>query len=609
MDEKGMCELFLEADKFFNGKYVILNKINGSSSYKRYCHNKRACLSRDEGIGALSEGLFMKLYTNEKKYSEHFMMWLANKLFKIVKDKDNIKANKMTLSSAYDEYLKNNMGNFKHWNLLYNQRDLKDVNLRYMCELYTLLNYICNTIAYYKKNKEKPLDLRQHSVNCLNQYRNLYKSFSGRDLYLSLLEKLKKIYDDFRTSAIENNTDKRYNIKSRLLELTPINEKDSHFTKHFKTFDSNGPERIPKNKDNAKSVQDKAVKDTTTQNSKNQGGDKSSQNSTPKNTGDNLKDLEVKSQQKQNIQLPKHDEPSLKGDSQSLNLGSKHTGTQKAPSDQTNPSNESETNQGRIDIYQNLKDIHDVFDLSTLKEYGNLIKIYIEEYRESVTNSLDDIRKKLYDNVLPILNDAYSTYADYYKNFDIMEYIKEGLQANERHQTETLEDNPPIKEDGLEYAPPLPDSGTSDAEKKKAQDTQTQMLGDQGNDHLQESFFTQKLGSPNSEQEQISDISSEEQFQSSDDSINIMPRLEIGARTIKADVQKGISEIGFPGNLFKEYKLVVYSVIVIATLVILAVMYKYSSFGWRKKLKKKKNMKKIKKLCNENDTERKLQIH
>ncbi|SCM17254.1 BIR protein [Plasmodium berghei] len=608
MDEKGMCELFLEADKFFNGKYVILNKINRSSSYKQYCPNNRACSSNREGVGALGGHLFTELQNNENKYSEQFMMWLSHKLFNIVKDINNGKANKMTLSSAYDEYLKKYMGNFIFWDLLYNQRDLKDANLRYMSELYTLLNYICNTIAYYKTNKEKHGNLRQNSVNCLNQYRSLYNAFYGNDLYLNLLEKLKKIYDDFRDSAIKNDTDKKYNIKNHLLELTPINKKYSHSTNNFKTFDSNGPGRIPKNKDNTPSVQDKAVKDTkTTPKIKGQGGEQSDQKSPPRNTGNNLKVSEAKSQQNQNIQLPKLEEPSLKGDIQSLDLANNHTGTQKAPSGQTNPSNESETNQGRIDIYQNTKDIHDVFDLSTLKEYGNLIKIYIEEYRESVTNSLDDIRKKLYDNVLPILNDAYSTYADYYENFDIMEYIKEGLQANERHQTETLEDNPTSNE--LEPSPTLSDSKTPAVEKPEPKNTQTQILGDQGNGHSQGSFSTPEIDATSSEQEHISDNSSEEQFQSSDDSINIMPHLEIEARSIKFDVQKDISEIGFPGNLFKEYKLVVYSVIVIATLVILAVMYKYSSFGWRKKLKKKKNMKKIKKLCNENDTERKLQIH
>lgn len=160
------------------------------------------------------------------------MMWLANKLYNLNED------NNITLSSAYNKYLENNIGNFNYWNLLRNQEDFKDTNLRYMSELYTLLKHICNTIAYYKKNK-KIENLRQYSLDCLNKYRSLYKTFSGDDSHLDLLEKLKKIYDDFRTSAINDDTDEKNNIKNRLQELTPINEIDSHSTNNLKTLDSN----------------------------------------------------------------------------------------------------------------------------------------------------------------------------------------------------------------------------------------------------------------------------------------------------------------------------------------------------------------------------------
>ncbi|CXI06476.1 BIR protein [Plasmodium berghei] len=608
MGEQRMCELFLEADNFFNGKHVMLNKINKSPAYKQYCPNRRECSSNRAGIGALSTHLFIDLYNLGGINFEYFMMWLAHKLFKIVKDKEN--ANEMTLSSAYDEYLKNNMGNFIFWNLLYNQRDLHDANLRYMNELYTLLNYICNTIAYYKTNKEKPGNLRQNSVNCLNQYRSLYNTFYGNDLYLNLLEKLKKIYEDFRDYAIKSNTDKKYNIKSHLLELTPINKKYSHSTNNFKTFDSNGPERIPKNKDNVQSVQDKAVKDTTTtQKSKTKGMDQSSQKSTTKNIDDNLKVSEPVSQQEKGIQFPKTEDSSLKDVSKALKLVSNVSDSQKTPNGQDSPTNESETNKDRIDISPNPKGIHDVFDLSTLKEYRDLVKQYIKKYKEHVTSSYIGIQNHLYENIWPTLYETYNTYADYYKNFDIMKYLKEGIQAIEPQKTEILKDIPPSKENELEIISPLPDSKTPYVEKSEPKDTQTQISDGQGNEHSQVLLSTQETDSTNSEQEQISDNSSKEQPQSSGGFTNIMPRLEIEARTIKADVQNNISEIGYLGNVFKEYKLVVYSVIVIATFAILTVMYKYLSFGWSKQLKKKKNMEKIKKLCNENDIGRKLQIY
>ncbi|ETB56047.1 hypothetical protein YYC_05919, partial [Plasmodium yoelii 17X] len=242
MEDDLACELFLEADKLLNGSIYLQKAINKSQEYREYCPNNKQCSTRAESIGALSVYLFTNFYNKESGYYEHFIMWLAHTLFKIAKKRNNENAHNITLSSAYDKYLDKSMGHLRQWDILNDVRGGKDPNLKHMSELYTLLNHICNTIADYKKYGATSRKLHKNSVNCLNQYRNLYRAFSGNASYLSLLEKLKKIYDDFRTAAIKNDIGKKNNIESRLLELTAIKKKESHSKNNFKTLDSNGLE-------------------------------------------------------------------------------------------------------------------------------------------------------------------------------------------------------------------------------------------------------------------------------------------------------------------------------------------------------------------------------
>ncbi|SBW38340.1 BIR protein, partial [Plasmodium berghei] len=104
----------------------------------------------------------------------------------------------------------------------------------------------------------------------------------------------------------------------------------------------------------------------------------------------------------------------------------------------------------------------------------------------------------------------------------------------------------------------------------------------------------------------------------SKDSINKIHDQGIKQLPPEIKVEKGIFEIGFPGDVFKGYKLFVYLVIIIGIPIILALMYKYFSFGWRKELKKKKNMKKVinmfggnektKRVINPTDRKKQVQI-
>ncbi|SCL90249.1 Plasmodium variant antigen protein Cir/Yir/Bir/Plasmodium vivax Vir protein, putative [Plasmodium chabaudi adami] len=246
MNIEQVCNLFHDSDEYFNEKNIVNSeRFNQDGRYDQYCHVKnytKKCETNEHRIAAISTYLFMKLEAERNgDYGKYFLMWLSNILFKMVKDKDKGKENSITLNEAYDKYLKNNIGNFNYWHLLWNIRGLKDANLRHMRELYTLLKYICNTIADYRKKGANNRELYKHSAKCLNQYRTLYENISGCNSYLHLLDKLKKIYEDFRTSAInENRISKKNNLDKRLQKLTTTKDIDSYFATEFKEFNFKG---------------------------------------------------------------------------------------------------------------------------------------------------------------------------------------------------------------------------------------------------------------------------------------------------------------------------------------------------------------------------------
>ncbi|SCL89651.1 Plasmodium variant antigen protein Cir/Yir/Bir, putative [Plasmodium chabaudi adami] len=252
MGDQQLCKLILDADNLFTNDQVVNEAIfKQDGRYDQYCHVKngsKKCETNIHRIGALSTYLFIQLeaYSNND-YGKYFLMWLSDKLYNIVKDENDGKDKKITLNEAYDEYLKNNIGNYNYWNVLYNIRGLKDANLRHMRELYKLLMYICKTIADYKRNGANNRNLRQKSVNCINQYRNLYNNLPKCNSYLHLLDKLKKIYEDFRDNAIKNNNDPNNNLDKRLQKLTTTAGHDSYFANKFKEFDFNNSECVQLN--------------------------------------------------------------------------------------------------------------------------------------------------------------------------------------------------------------------------------------------------------------------------------------------------------------------------------------------------------------------------
>ncbi|CAD2083595.1 PIR protein CIR protein [Plasmodium vinckei brucechwatti] len=231
MDAKELCEKFIEADKIINDEYYDTMTMGYKTKYPNY--NKHCSMSKcetDMKLNSLSEDLFDQLGNEIKEeYYEYFMMWLSDKLFKIVKEDD------MTLNEAYEKYLNKNIQDFNYWILLDNKEGLKEVNLMYMKQFYKLLNDICNAIVYYKLNKDDIEKFIINSRDCSNQYSSLYNSVPKCDSYLHLLDNLKKTYEDFKNSVHDKIKTEYRDLANDLQTLT-IGNTSSYFVEKLKEF-------------------------------------------------------------------------------------------------------------------------------------------------------------------------------------------------------------------------------------------------------------------------------------------------------------------------------------------------------------------------------------
>ncbi|SCL83980.1 CIR protein, partial [Plasmodium chabaudi chabaudi] len=233
----GMCETFLEADKIINrenGASMTMDNIRNTQSFYNFCPNRK-CVTDEQCIGAMTMYVFSKVGADKNnEYSEYFLMWLSDKLFKMHKeDKIEGENNRITLDEAYKKYLDKDIGDYKYWNRLDNVKGLKDANLRHMNEFYKLLKHICKTIMHHKIKPTEYTSHLQNSTNSSNQYMLLYQNFSKCDSYLHLLDNLKKTYEDFRTTT--KNGDSK--LANSLQTLTTIENTGSYLVEGFKNFD------------------------------------------------------------------------------------------------------------------------------------------------------------------------------------------------------------------------------------------------------------------------------------------------------------------------------------------------------------------------------------
>ncbi|VEV58075.1 PIR protein CIR protein [Plasmodium vinckei vinckei] len=239
---KRMCKLLLEGDSYFKDEIVDMEKINKKTKAKIY-YSRDGYKTNEECINALAAYIYMEFkkliprVTQHNHYDEYLLMWISDKLLKIHKKGKGKKIGKgymdaFTLKQAYEQYLDKHKKGLDYWDLLNMQQGLKEANLWYMSEFYKLFNNICITIAYYNYKDVKSKQLSKYSKNCLNQYRILYMNIPKCKSYLYLLNKLKGIYDTFKSSAIDKN-----NLKTKLIKLTLENGNEMEPVRSFKTYD------------------------------------------------------------------------------------------------------------------------------------------------------------------------------------------------------------------------------------------------------------------------------------------------------------------------------------------------------------------------------------
>lgn len=217
-----------------NGASMTMDDIRKNSSFNGLCPNNK-CVTDEQCIGAMTTYVSLKVKADKNnEHGEYFLMWLSDKLFKMHKEgKKKSQSNITTLDEAYKNYLDEDIGDYKYWNLLGKASGLKNANLRHMNEFYKLLKHICKTIMHHKNKPTESENILQNSTNSSNQYMLLYQNVSECDSYLHLLDNLKKTYEDFRTTT--KNGDSK--LASSLQTLTTIDGKDSYFSTSFSTFD------------------------------------------------------------------------------------------------------------------------------------------------------------------------------------------------------------------------------------------------------------------------------------------------------------------------------------------------------------------------------------
>ncbi|SCL85052.1 CIR protein [Plasmodium chabaudi chabaudi] len=251
MTTKQMCNLFREADGYFNDENVDTQKFNKNTKIKRYC-SSNGCKTNEDHINALTLYIHMefknliKKKSEYNKYDECLLMWLSDKLYKMhlesIGKKDEINyMDGTTLNEAYKNYLEKHKKRMDYWDLLGIMPGLKEANLKYMTEFYKLINHICKIIKEYNDKGAVSKKLSKYSVDCRFQYRTLYMNIYECKSYLHLLNRLKGLYDDFRGYAIKN-TDSSNDLANKLQKLTLKNGVELNATKGFKSYNfSNQP--------------------------------------------------------------------------------------------------------------------------------------------------------------------------------------------------------------------------------------------------------------------------------------------------------------------------------------------------------------------------------
>ncbi|CAD2092365.1 PIR protein CIR protein [Plasmodium vinckei lentum] len=598
MEVDEMCKKFIAADTFYDGKNanITFEEISKKPGFSEYCHNK-TCDTRKKIIGALSAYLFMETrrMKTSGQYDEFFLMWLSDKLFEIVKDEDKAQSKYITLNEAYDKYLKKNTKNGKYWSLLDSTKGLKEANIKHMKDFYKLLNHICSTIIDYKNNGSESTSLFLNSTNCSNQYMSLYKNIYKCKSYLHLLDNLKKIYYNFRDSAINENKKKKKNLAIHLQTLTTLRGKDEYFANDFKTFDFNSSECKP-------------------QKTKKSGSSKKPEQPPPPQLSSPPKDnQDEKPPVQQTLTSSQSSTESQKTKTEGLSNQNGLEDSKNKPNDSENNKENSNSENGSSDDGSGASETQ-----STSWSYfgiGPYISTIASKGKEQLNNavaSLETIKKKVTETTTNTIQNIYSRsmsnmQAAYDKSRSLLygaignisSYSKQigniFIQNDDQSGSDETKDGLPTPS---EPSPPLPKDSP---EPSKDSPQLTKELPEPSKDSPQTSSKIPYTPPPSGSNGQIKTPQSSQDpsgNKNSDKTDQGEPQKPVPSPVTKQENSgtdvKG-NEATIIGGIYalKKYKQIGISIIVILIPITLAIMYKYLSFGRRKELKGKKNMKNV----------------
>ncbi|EUD69746.1 hypothetical protein YYG_04966 [Plasmodium vinckei petteri] len=647
---EGVCKIFLKVDVLFGDGKVDLEEVNKYNKYRKLCPLDETgvmiCKNEIQGILTLCMYLFTELYkrsldiqkseSNDNEYVEYVMMWLGFRLFQA---KSYLSS---TLMDFYNNIILKSHLFYKFDDIIRRKEHLLHANLEYMSRLYQLFQEICYITLKYPKVNPNVIEINKDSTRFYNKHASLYRDINECESYLNLLNNLETLYGNLKTSLIKNKRNRHLKgiLNVNFKNLPPTKKANKKSTIGFdcpkcKKINSNAEEKnrklkpkapkhvepisppapppppLPPQPQQAQSilVPEPPVKPKTEASLPSESSQKAEQHPPPSPQAEN--------------KSPSSDQqpilPPAKPPSEPQRVSSKEpqppilTTNQKEPPDsqnvlnvpegqlpnQENPPKSSDSGQdssssqtkekgGNIvdkpeqpqDGQQQISDPkQETSGSMQLQNVFNIFKSTFEMYRSPFYNTCTEIGNKLYEKAASTLENAYDKSRKFASN--TLSYLND-------HLNKALENVPPSKDNGSEPPPSLPKD-----KQPEPKNIQTPTPVGQSNDNPQAPPPTQNIGSPNSKQVNPSDPPPGIQPQPSVDPSSKTSSLNIEKGNTGINVKKSTPQLVNYIDSFKRYNRLEIAITVILIPIILGIVYKYMSSGWRKKSQRKKSMKKV----------------
>ncbi|CAD2090626.1 PIR protein CIR protein [Plasmodium vinckei lentum] len=620
------CKLLREVDGYFNNEIVDVAKFDKSNLFEYKCpydrinKNFRKCENNYERINTLGGYLYEKLAgiskdfkgkgDNGNRHIEIFIMWLSDKLYKLEENKIR------TVKQFYENHLEKYMPNFNYWRVIDSKKEYKRANVWYMSELYKLLNCICNIVIEYNKNPHNMNTkvIGTMSKKCYQKFTSIYKDIKDCYSYFHLLKYLKNIYDGIRNDAIKKAANKRAAIikaakRKAVIKIDTINKNivippNTNLSKLLgyainasttSLIDLTTPDwnqRFPNESDHiidfhtqacvksyselVQQVEKDISKDTPASLSQ-PGSDQSGKegNKEPSDRSKAAQNKHDENSHKQKQQTLLQALTSLSTDQQTTNSHQMDQQSPPKPQKQDpQPPNQptdklqktpspsvSETSLGNSQESLNKSPKDPSNGQADSENAKKLLKFLIcaqntfEKYRSPFYEIYTDINKRIHESISSALKNA-NTNSIYIVN-KVNSAIKQVSEQLQKPSTPAKEENSPP--DHKDSEPKTPLSSSTDPQSPNSQPT---------NPSTNISLNDQKSVSTNSN--------------------NLLANL-----VTDTGIKKSTQKVVLLGNIFKGEVPTYVKTIVILIPIILGITYKYLSYGWRKELKRKKNMKKV----------------